>query len=69
MRNFQENPETFGFDGEYPAENIKAQFWHFSVKNCKISTVKHSMEKPIFFNFVNLFTFCPRFFEETDFYF
>ena len=27
------------------------------------------MEKPIFFNFVNLFTFCPRFFEETNFYF
>ena len=49
------------FDGEYPAVQPKAKFWHFFVKNCKKSAVKHSIEKPIFLNFVNFSpTFCPR---------
>ena len=54
-----------GYDGEYPAVHPIAKFWRFSVKNCKKSAVKHSIEKPILFNFVNLSpTFCPRLLEE-----
>ena len=50
------------FDGKYPAVQPKAKFWRFLLKNCKKSSVKHSTEKPILLNFVNLSpTFCPRF--------
>ena len=57
-----------GFDGEYPAVHPKAKFWRFSVKNCKKSAVKHSIEKPILFNFVNLSpTFCPRLYDLNGF--
>ena len=50
-----------GIDGEYPAAHRKAKFWRFLVKNCKKkSAVKHSTEKHILLNFVNLSpTFCP----------
>ena len=42
------------FDGEYPAVHPKAKF-------LKKSAVKHSMEKPILLNFVNLSpNLCPR---------
>ena len=61
LGNFKKIPEIRGFDGEYPAVNPKAKFWRFLVKNCKKSAVKHSVEKPILLNFVNLSsTFCPR---------
>ena len=61
LGNFKKIPEMLGFDGEYPAVQPKAKFWHFLVKNCKKSAVKHSIEKPILLNFVNLSpTFCPR---------
>ena len=61
LENFQKIAEMLGFDGEYPAALPKAKFWHFWVKNRKISAVKHSIEKPTFLNFVNLSpTFCPR---------
>ena len=54
-------PEMFGFNDEYPAVHPKAKFWHFLVKYCKKSTVKHYIEKPILLNFVNLSpTVCPR---------
>ena len=42
------------FDGEYPGVYPKATFWRFSVKNCKKSASKDSIEKPILLNFVNL---------------
>ena len=39
----------------------KSEILTFSVKNCKKPAVKHSIEKPISRNFVNLSTtFCPR---------
>ena len=41
-------------DGEYSAEHSKAKFWRLSVKNGKISAVKHFIEKPILLNFVNV---------------
>ena len=41
-----------GFDSEYTAVEPKAKFWYF--------LLKHSIEKPILLNFVNLSsTFCP----------
>ena len=44
-------------------------FGRFLIKNRKKSAVKHSIEKPISLNFVNLSpTFCPRVFEGTDFH-
>ena len=50
-----------GFDVEYTSVHPKARFWHFLAKNCEKSAVKHSIEKPILLNFVNLSpTFCPR---------
>ena len=51
-----------GFDGDYPAVQSKAKFfWRFLVKNHKKSVVKHSIEKSILLNFVNLSpTFCLR---------
>ena len=50
-----------GFDSDYPAFHPKAEFWRFLLKNCKKSAVKHSIEKSILLNFVNLSpTFCLR---------
>ena len=66
-----------GLDGEFPAVHPIAKFRHFLGKNCKkVSSKalhrnlgnfkksdckKHSIEKSIFLNFVNLSpTFCPR---------
>ena len=50
-----------GFDGQYLAGHPKAKLWRFSVKNRKKLAVKHSTEKPVLLNFVNLSkTFCPR---------
>ena len=50
-----------GFDGEYPAAQPKAKFWHSLVKNRKKSAVKHSIEKHILLDFGNLSpTLCPR---------
>ena len=70
LGNFKKIPEMLGFDGEYPAVHPKARFWRFLVKNYKKSAVKHSIEKPILLNFVNLSpTFCPRLSQETDFHF
>ena len=55
------NFEMLAIDCKYPAVQSKAKFWRILVKNCKKSAVKHSIEKPIFLNFVNLSpTFCPR---------
>ena len=54
--NIKKIPETLGFDGKYPTVHKSA--------------VKHSMEKPILLNLVNLSKqFCPRLSEETDFHF
>ena len=47
-------PEMLGFDGEYPAVQPKAKFCRFFGKNGEKSAVKHSIEKPILLNFVNL---------------
>ena len=41
----------FKFSGEYPAVHAKAKFWHFLLKNCKKSAVKHSIEKSYFAQF------------------
>ena len=50
-----------GFDGEYPVVYPKAKFGRFSFKNHKKSAMKHSREKAILLNFVNLpTTSCPR---------
>ena len=66
--NFKKILEMLGFDGEYQSVHPKAKFWRFLVKNCKKSAVKHSIEKPILLDFVNLSpTFCPRFSDKTDF--
>ena len=43
-----------GYDGEYPAVHPIAKFYRFLIKNFKKSGVKHSIEKPVLFNFVNL---------------
>ena len=45
-----------GFEDEYPAGYPNANFLRFSVKNRIKSAVKHSIEKPILLNFVNLST-------------
>ena len=51
---------VLGFDGDYLIGHPKPNLT-FSLKNCKKSTVKHSIQKPILLNFLNLFiTFCPR---------
>ena len=61
LGNLKKIPEMLGFDGEFPAVNPKAKFRRFLVKSCKKSAVKHSVEKHILLNFVNLSpTFCPR---------
>ena len=61
LGNFKKIPEMLGFDGLYPAVHPEAKIWRFLVKNCKRSAVKHSTEKPILLNFVNLSpTLCPR---------
>ena len=52
--NFKIIPEIFEFDDVYQAVHPKAKFWRFWAKNCKKSDVKHSTEKPILLNFVNL---------------
>ena len=58
------------FDGKYPALDQKTKFCRVLVKDWKKSAAKHSIEKAILLNFVNLYlTFCPRLSEETDFYF
>ena len=44
---FKKIPEMLGFDGEYSAGHQKAKFWPISVKNRKMSAVKHFIEKPI----------------------
>ena len=61
LGNFVEIPEMLVFDGKYLAGYPNSKFWRFSGKNRKISAVKHSIEKPVLLNFVNLSTtFCPR---------
>ena len=50
--------ETLVFDGEYPD---KRQISIFVQENCEKSALRHSTEKPILLNFVNLSTIpCPR---------
>ena len=50
--------ETLVFDGEYPD---KRQISIFVQENCEKSALRHSIEKPILLNFVNLSTIpCPR---------
>ena len=62
-------PEMLGFDGEYPAVQPKAKFSRLLIKHGKKSAVKHSIEKPILLNFVNLSaTFCPRLYVCKDVY-
>ena len=61
LGNFKKIPEIIGFDGKYPAVHPKAKFLCFSVKTCKKSTVKQSIEKRILLNFMNSSaTFYPR---------
>ena len=50
--------ETLVFDGEYPD---KRQISIFVQENCEKSALRHSIEKPILLNFMNLSTIpCPR---------
>ena len=56
LKTFKKIPEMVRFDGKYPADYPKAKFWRFTRKNCKISHVKHSIEKPVLLNYLNLFT-------------
>ena len=54
----EETLETLVFDGEYPD---KRQISIFVQENCEKSALRHSIEKPILLNFVNLSTIlCPR---------
>ena len=70
LGNFKKIPQMLGFHDEYPAVHPKTKFSRVLVKNSKKSTVKHSIEKPIFLNLVNLSrTFCPRLSEERNFHF
>ena len=58
-----------GFDGKYPVVHPKAIFWCFLAENCKKLAVKHSVEKPIPLNFVNLSpSFCPRLYYAAKYY-
>ena len=60
LGNFKKITEMLGFDGQYTAVHPKANFLRFLEKNCKKSAEKHSIEKLILLNFVNLSpTFCP----------
>ena len=50
-----------GLDSDYSAGQPQVKVWRFSEKNRKKSAVKHSIEKAILLNFVNMSTsFCPR---------
>ena len=54
LENFKKVPEMLGFESEYSAR-------HFLLRNRQKSDVKHSTEKSVSLNFVNLSTiFCPR---------
>ena len=55
------------FDDEYPDDRTqKTNFLHLNHEN---SAKKHSIEKHILLNFLNLSTmFCPRLSEETHFH-
>ena len=69
LGNFKKIPEMLRFDRKSSTGHPRAKFRHFSV-NCKISAVRHYIEKPILLNFVNLCTtLCPRLSEETDIHF
>ena len=74
IRELQENPWhawiiEIGPKGECSAGHPKAKFRRFFVKNCKKLAVKHSIEKPILLNFVNLSTtLSPRLSEEIYFH-
>ena len=43
-----------GSDSKYPVLHPKAKLWRYSIKNSKNPAVKHSTEKPILLNFINL---------------
>ena len=45
--------EMIWLDGEYPAVHPQVKFSDFLVRNCKNSTVNHSIEKLILLHFVN----------------
>ena len=55
LSNFKKICEILGFERQYPTGYPKAKFWRLSVENHKKSVVKHSTEKPILLNFVNLY--------------
>ena len=64
LRNINKILEMLGFDA------TKSQMLTFFGKNFQKSAVRHSIEKPVLLNFVNLSsTFRPRLSEETDFHF
>ena len=70
LGNFKKVPEILRFNDNYPTGHLKVKFEHFLVKSWKKLALKHSIEKTILLNFVNLSTtFCPRLSEETDFHF
>ena len=70
LGNCKKIPQMLELDDEYSAVHPKAKFWHFLVKNYKISAVKHSIEKLIWLNFMNLSpTSCPRLSQEPGFHF
>ena len=53
-----------------PSRSTKKQILTFGRENRKKPAVKHSIEQPILFNFVNLSRIvCPRLSEETYFHF
>ena len=65
LGNFKKILKMFGFDGEYPADHPRGKFWQ--LKNRKKTAVKHSREKPILLNFVNLTIIpCPRLFSTAN---
>ena len=47
LGNLKKIPEMLGFNGNYPAVHLKAEFWKFLVKNCEKSAVKIFIEKPV----------------------
>ena len=50
LENFKKIVEIPGFDGEYQSNHPNANFWRLSVKTCKKTAAKHSIEKPILLN-------------------
>ena len=68
--NFKKTPKIIEVGGNYSPSHAKDTLWPVVLDNCEKSAVKHSLEKPFLFNFVNLSTISfPGLFGKTHFHF